>query len=325
MRPFTFHPGPRLLSGDGSAAVLAEHLPAGPVPVRHRPRCASALGLTDAVPRGARGGGREVGPVRRGRGRSVEGDAAGRGRGGARGGRDLGRRLRRRQPDGCRQARRLSARLGRRSRRDLGRRAGHRARGLPLALVPTTAGTGSEATPVAVITCEGGEKLAVNSPAADRRLGGCSMPTLTLGMPRHLTAATGIDAMVHAVEAYHLGAAQESAVRRSMRARRCGCCRPICITACDAAGQSATRARRCCSARISPGSPSPMRRSPGSMRWPIRSAGIHHLPHGLTNALMLRHVLQHNAEAAREHYAELAEILDAGLRGAGQPGARARA
>src|SRR5207344_1023122 len=37
--------------------------------------------------------------------------------------------------------------------------------------------------------------------------------------------------------------------------------------------------------------------------------GIHHLPHGLSNALMLRPVLQHNAEAAREHYAELAEIL----------------
>ena len=37
--------------------------------------------------------------------------------------------------------------------------------------------------------------------------------------------------------------------------------------------------------------------------------GLHHLPHGLSNALMLRHVLQHNAEAAREHYAELAEII----------------
>ena len=37
--------------------------------------------------------------------------------------------------------------------------------------------------------------------------------------------------------------------------------------------------------------------------------GLHHLPHGLSNALMLRHVLQHNAEAARESYAELAVIL----------------
>ena len=45
--------------------------------------------------------------------------------------------------------------------------------------------------------------------------------------------------------------------------------------------------------------------------------GIHHLPHGLSNALMLRVVLQHNAEAARDHYAELAEILDPDCAGLG--------
>jgi alcohol dehydrogenase class IV len=38
--------------------------------------------------------------------------------------------------------------------------------------------------------------------------------------------------------------------------------------------------------------------------------GLFHLPHGLTNALMLRPVLEHNAEAARQLYAELAPILD---------------
>jgi alcohol dehydrogenase class IV len=38
--------------------------------------------------------------------------------------------------------------------------------------------------------------------------------------------------------------------------------------------------------------------------------GLHHLPHGLTNALMLRHVLSHNLEAARDQYAELAEIIE---------------
>ena len=72
---------------------------------------------------------------------------------------------------------------------------------LPLALVPTTAGTGSEATPISVITCEGGVKLAVNSSPliADWAV---LDATLTLGLPRHITAATGIDAIVHAVEAY---------------------------------------------------------------------------------------------------------------------------
>jgi alcohol dehydrogenase class IV len=45
--------------------------------------------------------------------------------------------------------------------------------------------------------------------------------------------------------------------------------------------------------------------------------GLHHLPHGLTNALMLRHVLAHNLEAARDHYAELAEVIEPECAGQG--------
>ena len=45
--------------------------------------------------------------------------------------------------------------------------------------------------------------------------------------------------------------------------------------------------------------------------------GLHHVPHGLSNALMLRHVLAHNLEAAREQYAELAEIVDPDCAGQG--------
>jgi alcohol dehydrogenase class IV len=48
--------------------------------------------------------------------------------------------------------------------------------------------------------------------------------------------------------------------------------------------------------------------------------GLHHLPHGLSNALMLRPVLEHNAEAARELYAELAPIIDPGCDGSGTQG-----
>ena len=72
---------------------------------------------------------------------------------------------------------------------------------LPLVLVPTTAGTGSEATPISVITCENGVKLAVNARplTADWAL---LDPSLTLGLPAAVTAATGIDAIVHSVEAY---------------------------------------------------------------------------------------------------------------------------
>ena len=72
---------------------------------------------------------------------------------------------------------------------------------LPLVLAPTTAGTGSEVTPISIVTTRTSEKKGVVSPVL--------LPDwaildaeLTVGLPAHITAATGIDAMVHAIEAY---------------------------------------------------------------------------------------------------------------------------
>src|SRR5918912_3400302 len=72
---------------------------------------------------------------------------------------------------------------------------------LPLLLAPTTAGTGSEVTPIAIVTTPTTEKKGVVSP---RLLPDWAIldPELTVGLPAHVTAATGIDAMVHAIEAY---------------------------------------------------------------------------------------------------------------------------
>lgn len=72
---------------------------------------------------------------------------------------------------------------------------------LPLVLVPTTAGTGSEATPISIITVGDAQKKGIVAPAlyADWALLDAN---LTLGLPPAVTAATGIDAMVHAIEAY---------------------------------------------------------------------------------------------------------------------------
>ena len=72
---------------------------------------------------------------------------------------------------------------------------------LPLVLAPTTAGTGSEVTPISIVTTPTTEKKGVVSP---RLLPDWAVldPELTLGLPAPVTAATGIDAMVHAIEAY---------------------------------------------------------------------------------------------------------------------------
>lgn len=72
---------------------------------------------------------------------------------------------------------------------------------LPLFAIPTTAGTGAEATFVSVITAKDGSKKALYTPKILPDVAILDA-TLTLKLPRHITAATALDAMVHCVEAY---------------------------------------------------------------------------------------------------------------------------
>ncbi|HCY54246.1 MAG TPA: alcohol dehydrogenase, partial [Oceanicaulis sp.] len=72
---------------------------------------------------------------------------------------------------------------------------------LPLILIPTTAGTGSEVTSVAVITTGATSKRGIAAAPLYADMAVLDAD-LTLGLPKHITAATGIDAMVHAIEAF---------------------------------------------------------------------------------------------------------------------------
>ena len=178
---------------------------------------------------------------------------------------------------------------------------------LPLILVPTTAGTGSEATPISVITCEGGVKMAVNARAltADWAL---LDPTLTTGLPRHVTAATGIDSIVHAVEAY-TSARLKNPISDALAREALRLLSTNLQTACDDPGNLDARSAMLLGAHLAGVA---FANAPvggvHALAYPL--GGLFHLPHGLTNALMLRPVLEHNAEAARELYSELAPILD---------------
>ena len=71
----------------------------------------------------------------------------------------------------------------------------------PLIQIPTTAGTGSEVTPIAIFTLKNEQKMGIVDPLlyAD-----CAIldAELTIGLPKNITAYSGIDAMVHAIEAY---------------------------------------------------------------------------------------------------------------------------
>ncbi|URD61870.1 iron-containing alcohol dehydrogenase [Sphingomonas sp. KRR8] len=307
MQPFSFNPGPRLLSGPGRSPDLSGHLPDGSV-LFVTDADVRRLGLPDDLLTALAQSGRTVTLFD-----GVEADpsratllaavAAGREAGAASvigfgGGSPM---------DIAKLAAYL---LGSGDELDaiwgVGLARGKR---LPLALVPTTAGTGSEATPVAVITCEGAEKRGVNSPAliADWAVLDAD---LTLGMPRALTAATGIDAMVHAVEAYTSAHAKNPIsdlyAREALRLLGANL-----ITACEQPGDRDARSAMLLGAHLAglAFANAPVA-GVHALAYPL--GGIHHLPHGLSNALMLRHVLAFNAEAARDHYAELAQVLDPG-------------
>jgi len=196
-----------------------------------------------------------------------------------------------------------------------------RGRRLPLALVPTTAGTGSEATPVAVITVEGAEKRGVNSPVLIPDVAVLDA-SLTVGKPRALTAATGIDAMVHAIEAYTSAKAKnpvsDMQAREALRLLAANL-----VTACERPGNLAAREAMLLGAHLAglAFANAPVA-GVHALAYPL--GGIHHLPHGLSNALMLRPVLSFNAEAARQPYAELAAILDPGVAILGSQAAASR-
>jgi 4-hydroxybutyrate dehydrogenase len=71
----------------------------------------------------------------------------------------------------------------------------------PVIAVPTTAGTGSEVGRAALVTVNDGRKLGLVSPHLIPKRAICD-PDLTLGLPPHLTAATGMDALSHCIETF---------------------------------------------------------------------------------------------------------------------------
>jgi alcohol dehydrogenase class IV len=93
-------------------------------------------------------------------------------------------------------------------------------RGLPTLLVPTTAGTGSEATFVAILTDEEtGNKVGVVDPCLLADVAVVD-PALTDALPRAVTAASGMDALVHAVEAFIARSATPAARGLALEAAR---------------------------------------------------------------------------------------------------------
>ncbi len=175
---------------------------------------------------------------------------------------------------------------------------------LPLVLVPTTAGTGSEVTPVAIITVGEGEKRGVSSPLLLPDLAILD-PDLTLGLPPAITAATGLDAMVHAIEAYTSRSPNANPLSRALA---CEALRLLGANIERAVTDGADRAARAAMLLGAMLAGQAFANAPvaavHALAYPI--GGLFHVPHGLSNALVLPHVLRFNAPEAAAEYAALA-------------------
>jgi alcohol dehydrogenase class IV len=188
---------------------------------------------------------------------------------------------------------------------------------LPLALAPTTAGTGSEVTPISIVTTGSTEKKGVVSPQL--------LPDwaildadLTLGLPAAVTAATGIDAMVHAIEAFtsrHRKNVVSDCLAREALKLLGGNLRTVCASPGDRRARSDMLLGSMLAGMAFANAPVA---AVHALAYPL--GGHFHVPHGLSNALVLPFVLAFNAPAAAGLYAELAPLLFPQLASADEAG-----
>ena len=173
---------------------------------------------------------------------------------------------------------------------------------LPLILVPTTAGTGSEVTPISIVTTGTAEKMGVVSPVLLPDVALLD-PELTYGLPPQVTAATGIDAMVHAIEAFASANANNNPISRGFALQALKLIGSALLTAVKDGTNSAARADMLLGSMLAGQA---FANSPvaavHALAYPL--GGHFHIPHGLSNALVLPHVLRFNAVTAHELYVE---------------------
>lgn len=181
-----------------------------------------------------------------------------------------------------------------------------KARALPLACIPTTAGTGSEVTPIAILA---DEKEDLKKGVVSRCLvpdAAYLDPLMTATMPPAVTAATGFDALTHCIEAYANKFAHPIADIYALAGIRliAGNLERACKEGDDLAAREAMLLASLYG---------------GMCLGPVNTAAVHalayplggefHVAHGVANALLLPHVLRFNLETEPARYAAIAEAL----------------
>ena len=183
---------------------------------------------------------------------------------------------------------------------------------LPLVLVPTTAGTGSEVTPISIVTTGESEKKGVVSPLLLPDVALLDAE-LTLGLPPHVTAATGIDAMVHAIEAFttkRLKNPISDALATQALRLLAGALHRACRSPSDIGAREDMLLGACLAGMAFANAPVA---AVHALAYPVGAR--FHVPHGLSNSLVLAPVIRFNLPAATPLYAQLRDVVQPGTAG----------
>jgi len=185
-------------------------------------------------------------------------------------------------------------------------------RGVPTLMIPTTAGTGSEATPNAIVLVPE-EELKVGIVSA-KMVPDCVIldPTMTVNLPKHITANTGMDALCHAIECYISKKANPlsdtfalkaiTLISRSIR------------TAYNDGHNLAAREDMLLGAMfggisIATSSTTAVH----ALSYPL--GGKYHIPHGLSNAILLPSVMKFNLDVCEEKFKNIAIAMELDISG----------
>ena len=180
---------------------------------------------------------------------------------------------------------------------------------LPLVLVPTTAGTGSEVTPISIITVGEEEKKGVSSAIILPDIAILD-PDLTIGLPAHTTAATGIDAMVHAIEGYTSANKNNNPISKMLAVEAlkllAGSIERAVFNGSDIKARGNMLIGAMLAGKAFANSPVA---AVHALAYPI--GGTFHVSHGLSNSLVLPYVLRFNSVDSKttKNYAELAPFI----------------
>lgn len=193
--------------------------------------------------------------------------------------------------------------------------------GLPIIAIPTTAGTGSDATRFTIITDETTDEKMLCAGLAYLPVAALVDYELTLTKPRRLTADTGIDSLTHAIEAYVSKRANPFSDGMALLAMKAiapnlrrVCADPGDLLAREAMMLGATQAGIAFS-----------NSSVALVHGMSRPIGAHfHVPHGLSNAMLLPAITAWSAPAALHRYADCARAMQIAPEAEGDQAAVAR-